>query len=156
MDVKTGLGEANHEDCYDEQGEDNGESDVLEADFAFVLGDFSLDLEESESEDREDEAELGENDASGAEGVDDEPRMGHPGDFGEEEADDESDESRFRFVGLDEDVVGSGETNEKTSENKNGRIGEGAEDAGGSSAEKNGDESLDDIGGAAGAGLNEN
>ena len=47
---------------------------------------FGVDFEVGEGEYGENEGELGDADAGGAEGVDDEPRVGKPSDFGKNEA----------------------------------------------------------------------
>ncbi len=63
--------------------------------------DFRLDFEIGKSKNGEDETELGDADTGCAEGVDDEPRIGNPGDFGEEKPANERDEGGVVMIVLD-------------------------------------------------------
>jgi len=74
---------------------------------------FVVNLEISVRKNSKNNGELREAEATRAESVDNEPRVGEPSDFGENEAYNEGDISRILFVALDEDVVRGGETDKK-------------------------------------------
>ncbi len=83
------------------------------------MGDgFVVNLEIGVRKDGKDNGELREAKAARAESVDNEPRVGEPGDFGENEAYDEGDISRIFLVALDEDVIRGGETDEELGRNE--------------------------------------
>ena len=116
---------------------------------------FGVDFEVGESEDGEDEGELGDADAGGAKGVEDEPRVGEPGDFGEDEAVNQREKVGVFGAGLDEDVVGGGVAEQEGGGNEQNGVSEGGENAGGGGAEQDGDKSLDNRESGGGAGLNQ-
>lgn len=83
-------------------------------------------------------------DAGGGEVIDDEPRVGEPGDFGAEKTTNERDEGNLMIVTLDEDVSGGGVTDDKFGDDQNDRVGDGSKNRCGGGADKHGDEGLND------------
>ena len=116
---------------------------------------FGVDFEVGEGEYGENEGELGDADAGGAEGVDDEPRVGEPSDFGKNEAGEKGEEVAVAGVGLDEDMVGGGIAKEEGGGDENDGVGEGGKNTGGGGAEDNSNEGLGDGEGGGGAGLDQ-
>ena len=79
---------------------------MLDARFENAAGD--------KNEGCEDNRELWDHDAGCTEGVDNEPRVGEPGDFGGDKTGAEGEKAEFVFVALDEDVTHARKADEET------------------------------------------
>lgn len=95
-------------------------------------------------DDGEDDAKLGDADAGRTESVDDEPSVRNPGNFGEDETAGHRNETGILFAVLDEEVIRSGVADNKTSDDKDGRIGNRSKNCGGRGTEEDGGDGLND------------
>ncbi len=77
------MTKTNNQDGDYDKAEDDRDGDISEFDFAVVGGGFVEELEIGVGEDGEDDGELREAKAAGAEGINNEPGMREPGDFRE-------------------------------------------------------------------------